>query len=411
MSQNIFALRPKCQTYAWGKDATSSIVAQFMAKNDPSFVIDGAQNYAELWMGTHPKGPASLIIGDQAVSLNEWVKENSSSLGDRVLSRFGAELPFLLKILSIRTALSIQAHPNKKHAEQLFSSDPKNYPDDNHKPEMIIALTPMKALCGFRPLSEIATFMRSNDVLRSVVGEAASSKLLASFQSETEGRAALVECFRELMVRDKAAVKAAVTVLVDAITHGVVEQQSVADHWALVLNEQYPGDVGCFCVYFLNIVELQTGEALFLGPNIPHAYLTGDGIECMSRGDNVVRAGCTEKFRDVTTLCEMLTYQTGPATNYMVQPTADALQQGVVTYDTPVDEFKVSVMKISGDSNGNFAAQNAPSIILVTDGSGVATVNSQTVQLRAGSVYFVTSNQEINVKSDADGITIFRAYC
>ena len=44
----VFALRPKCQTYAWGKDANSSIVAQFMAKNDPSFVIDSAQNYAEV---------------------------------------------------------------------------------------------------------------------------------------------------------------------------------------------------------------------------------------------------------------------------------------------------------------------------------------------------------------------------
>ena len=61
------------------------------------------------------------------------------------MSRFGAELPLLLKILSIRTALSIQAHPDKALAELLFARDPKNYPDDNHKPEMIIALNEMQA--------------------------------------------------------------------------------------------------------------------------------------------------------------------------------------------------------------------------------------------------------------------------
>ena len=57
---------------------------------------------------------------------------------------YGLQLPFLLKVLSIRTALSIQAHPNKTLAGQLRSSDPTNSPDDNHKPEMVIALTELK---------------------------------------------------------------------------------------------------------------------------------------------------------------------------------------------------------------------------------------------------------------------------
>jgi len=43
----------------------------------------------------------------------------------------------------------------------------------------------------------------------------------------------------------------------------------------LRLNSQFPGDVGCFCAYFLNHVTLQPGEAMFLGPNLPHAYLSG----------------------------------------------------------------------------------------------------------------------------------------
>lgn len=45
------------------------------------------------------------------------------------------------------------------------------------------------------------------------------------------------------------------------------------------LASEFPGDVGCFCVYFLNYLTLQPGEALYLGPNEPHAYLSG-GESC-----------------------------------------------------------------------------------------------------------------------------------
>lgn len=43
----------------------------------------------------------------------------------------------------------------------------------------------------------------------------------------------------------------------------------------LRLHSQYPGDIGCFTIYFLNLVRLEPGEAMFLGANEPHAYLQG----------------------------------------------------------------------------------------------------------------------------------------
>lgn len=43
----------------------------------------------------------------------------------------------------------------------------------------------------------------------------------------------------------------------------------------LRLQFNYPGDVGCFAPFFLNHFVLQPGEATFLGPNEPHAYLYG----------------------------------------------------------------------------------------------------------------------------------------
>ena len=43
----------------------------------------------------------------------------------------------------------------------------------------------------------------------------------------------------------------------------------------LKLHREFPGDVGCFAVYFLNHITLQPGQAMFLDANLPHAYLSG----------------------------------------------------------------------------------------------------------------------------------------
>ena len=52
-------------------------------------------------------------------------------------------------MLSVAKALSIQAHPDKKLAQYLHSTQPHIYKDPKHKPEMALALTPFEALCGF----------------------------------------------------------------------------------------------------------------------------------------------------------------------------------------------------------------------------------------------------------------------
>lgn len=50
----------------------------------------------------------------------------------------------------------------------------------------------------------------------------------------------------------------------------------------LRLHSQYPGDIGCFAIYFLNLMKLKPGECMFLGANEPHAYLYGG--EFLQRG-------------------------------------------------------------------------------------------------------------------------------
>lgn len=77
----------------------------------------------------------------------------------------------------------------------------------------------------------------------------------------------------------------------------------------LSLEQQYPGDVGVLSAFFFNYVKLNPGEALYIGANEPHAYLSGECVECMATSDNVIRAGLTPKYKDVQTLCSMLTYK------------------------------------------------------------------------------------------------------
>lgn len=99
---------------------------------------------------------------------------------------------------------------------------------------------------------------------------------------------------------------------------------------------------------FLNHFVLRPGQATFLGPNEPHAYLAGDCVECMACSDNTIRAGLTPKFKDVQTLCASLTYQmTAPP---FFRPRQ--LAPGVTEYAPPVREFAVQKLEVGAGPGG-----------------------------------------------------------
>lgn len=148
------------KTYDWGKSGINSAVAQLAMANDPDFVLKDDETYAEMWMGTHFCG----------VSI---VKETGETL-DRAIK---TELPYLFKVLSIRKALSIQVHPNKCEAERLHAERPLIYKDDNHKPELSIALTPFKALVGFQPVEYIIDLIDEFQPLSKLIGKEAVEDL------------------------------------------------------------------------------------------------------------------------------------------------------------------------------------------------------------------------------------------
>lgn len=408
MASNVYKLRCDVQTYAWGKLGMDSEVARLAKLADPDFTVDEQQPYAELWMGAHPKAPSKLL--SNGAPLSEFVQNNPSTLGDKVLKLFRGELPFLFKVLSVNKSLSIQAHPDKPHAEKLHAERPDIYKDPNHKPEMAIALTLFEGLCGFRPLKEIQDFLRSVPELRAVVGSTNADNL-CSCTSDDEAPQKLKQCFESLMKCDPETRRAhleSLVMRVSKLDKSSDEFQNTFGELLLRLNSQFPGDVGCFVIYFLNHIKLSPGEAMFLSANVPHAYLDGNCIECMACSDNVVRAGLTPKLIDVPTLCEMLEYVPSSIEARKYQYKQNESDPYLKIYNPPIDDFAVHCVTIPSDiTSYTFAPVDSPSILLILDGKG----SLADMPIHGGAVFFTGANAELNVALDGCGLRCFRALC
>ncbi|KAJ9638929.1 Mannose-6-phosphate isomerase [Coniosporium tulheliwenetii] len=416
----------------------SAAVKFAAATQSDDFKIEDEKPYAELWMGTHPSLPSKDLETQR--SLLELVQENKALMSPEISEKYEGKLPFLFKVLSIRKALSIQAHPNKKLAEQLHSKDPKNYPDDNHKPEMTIAITPFDGLCGFRPLGEISHFLSTVPSFRKLVGEEKAK----NFQETVKGREtsdkeedaaankkALQEAFTGLMNAKSEEIESAAKELLEAAKNegedfagggGPSNNGKELADLVVRLNDQFPADIGLFVLFFLNYVKLEVGEAMFLKADDIHAYLSGDIIECMASSDNVVRAGFTPKFKDVSTLTTMLTYSYAPISEQKMHPTPypyvnlnrAAYSSGsyCLLYDPPIEEFSVTKLELKADgAKATFDPIQGPSIILCTAGEGTVSVGPKTEEIKPGYVFFVGATAELVVESKSEDLTIFKAFC
>ncbi|XP_053127949.1 mannose-6-phosphate isomerase [Hemicordylus capensis] len=416
----VFPLACAVQNYAWGKLGQDSEVAKLLASSDPMAQIEADKPYAELWMGTHPKGDA--VILDNRIpqkTLGQWIADNPGCLGSKVKEAFQGRLPFLFKVLSVNSALSIQAHPTKELAEKLHAQYPEHYPDANHKPEMAIALTPFEGLCGFRLVEEIVAFLQNVPEFRALIGNVAAEQLERSVGDDPRGvSAALRICFTRMMKSEKKVFVDQLNMLVKRITQEAAsgkDTTSSCGELLLKLHSQYPGDIGCFAIYFLNLMKLQPGECMYLGANEPHAYLYGDCIECMACSDNTVRAGLTPKFIDVLTLCEMLNYTPAPRSSKLLVPIQNPLDPFIYLYDPPIPDF--SVMRIEIPSSVKLylvSAIDSASILLVVQGSatGTSTAAASEMGLVPGSVVFISANESISLHlSTAAGMLLFRACC
>ena len=320
----MFTLTCKAQNYAWGKMGHESLVGQIFAKHNPDVSAEeiNAKPFAEFWMGDHPNGPSQFTVDSSNAILKEliqdeqFLKDNEGKtlpinslfklnpdrfLGKTYIENFGADgsLAYLFKVLSVRTALSIQAHPNKGLAEKLHVQFPDIYKDPNHKPEIAIALNDDFVACyGFASAETIQANLDQNPALAALF-KPESLPLNEEFLKQT-----ISKMFNELDTADNEATRrSTIESIVQNINSLEESQRSQHQNLCLKLVSQYgTADIGILFSFLFNILKMKTGESFVISPDEPHAYISGDLIEAMVSSDNVVRGGLTPKFKDTKTL-------------------------------------------------------------------------------------------------------------
>mmetsp|Transcript_89699 Transcript_89699/g.155217 ORF Transcript_89699/g.155217 Transcript_89699/m.155217 type:complete len:507 (-) Transcript_89699:515-2035(-) len=405
-SVGALRLEPAIQNYAWGRPWQTSLVAQLCETKDRP--LDRMKSYAEMWMGTHPNGPASVKlessdgVGGITASLKSVISGNPEYWLGRDAWRFKNDLPFLLKVLSVNQALSIQAHPHRKLAEYLHDTYPDRYKDANHKPEICLPLGAFEALVAFRPFAEIQRYIEDMEELQQLCGFGMALSLK--------------DLYGRLMRSNAAKVAEQAKKLVQRLEQKPKEKRSPEEALVLRLQKDYPGDVGIFSVFFLNYVQIAEDEAhcfIFCAPDEPHAYLYGDCVECMSLSDNVVRAGLTPKFKDVETLLNMMTYRDDRLPSLVNK--GEQVSPGVVKYDPPVEDFLVyEVEGLSRPGEGAQAPLELPhaSICICTSGSfsiDFQTASSQVEEVRRGQSFFVRAGSLLHILRAEQGSKLFVA--
>uniref|UniRef100_A0A7N0SZI6 mannose-6-phosphate isomerase n=1 Tax=Kalanchoe fedtschenkoi TaxID=63787 RepID=A0A7N0SZI6_KALFE len=414
-SRRVQRLQCAVHNYDWGLPASASRVASLHGLNS-RVSVDPRKPYAELWMGTHDSGPSFLDsnkgLGDSnrvaaLTSLKSWVLQNPGVLGDKVLENWGCDLPFLFKVLSVGKALSIQAHPDKELAAILHRTHPNIYKDANHKPEMALAITDFEALCGFISLEELKDVVSSVPEVGELIGSSNKDRILHFNvkDGQEKFKPLLHEVFTKLMSADKDIVAEVISKVKNRLqSQNKVNLLTDKELLVLRLEEQFPGDVGVISAFFFNYVRLKPGEALYIGANEPHAYLSGECIECMATSDNVVRAGLTPKLLDVQTLCSMLTYKQG----YPEILEGISVNPFTKRYIPPFDEFEVDHCGLPQGGSTAFPAVPGPSIFLVMAGQGTMRTDISEEIIAEGDVFFAPADCEIQLTAKTE-LQIYRA--
>jgi mannose-6-phosphate isomerase len=354
--------------YAWG---SRSVIARIQGRHVPS---DGPE--AELWLGAHPGGPSTVERPGGSVSLGDLVAaEPDRLLGPAVTAAFGARLPYLLKVLAADAPLSLQAHPDPEQARAGYAAGHPCYVDDSHKPELLVAVTPFDALCGFRP----------PDVSAAVLEAFELPELAPVVAALRAGASGLRDAVRILLTWPAPQRPALVQAVVRA-AGGAGADHPYAAAFALVegLAEHHPEDPGVLVALLLHHVCLEPGEAIWMPAGNLHAYLSGAGVEVMAASDNVLRGGLTAKRVDVDELLRVLRFE---VLDDPVVP-ARAVQPGVTTWPVPVREFALHRVMLDTWVPRVRLAVDGPRIVLCLSGEVTADDGGGPVAVPAGAAAF-----------------------
>ncbi|GAA5204217.1 mannose-6-phosphate isomerase, class I [Microbacterium jejuense] len=327
--------------YAWG---STTLLAALEGREAPG------RPEAEVWFGDHPGDPSETPDGR---TLDGWIAADGPGAG------IEAPLPYLLKLLAAASALSIQAHPSKSQAEAGFAREEaagiprdaadRTYRDDNHKPELIVALSDeFRAVAGLRELDATR---------RLVAGLGTGAAPLAQRLAEPDASLSAVIGW---LLSDGA--DAARDVIAAAVA-GASDEFAAELDLVRTLDAAFPGDPGIVVALLMNLVTLRRGEGLFVPAGVLHAYLEGLGVELMAASDNVLRGGLTPKHVDAAELVSVLDPE--PGLPPVIRPRD--LGDGVRAYDVPIADF--ALFAVTPGEAAATVALDGPAIALATSGA------------------------------------------
>ena len=384
------------QHYSWGG---TKFLPQLLTIENPNHAP-----FAEYWLGVHAGGPASVEVNQQAVLLSDIIASDPvAALSAPVYEQFGG-LPYLFKVLDVKDMLSIQVHPTKEYAKVAFEKEEaagvaldasnRNYKDQNHKPEIMLAMSEFWLLHGFK--SEVK-------ILETLENSAEFQVLAPLYKSE-----GLAGLYTFLMEMEQAQVDSLLgPVIKRALRNkqdGKIDKTS-PEWWVAKLYENsngiYPIDKGVFSIYLFNIVCIMPGQGIFQDAGVPHAYLEGQNVELMANSDNVLRGGLTPKHIDVPELIKNIKFEY--IEPVIIEGTKPCMGESV--YPAPTQDFGIASIRLDG-SNGYSHEAHSLEIFLVVEGGCV--VNNQ-MSIKTGEAFVVFPGNKLNIHASGKSL-IYRAF-
>jgi mannose-6-phosphate isomerase len=342
--------------------------------------------FAEYWMGAHVSAPAKIETPNGMISIHE----------------FGS-IPYLFKVLDVAKMLSIQVHPSKENAvigfelEQqagiAIDASNRNYKDQNHKPEVMVALSDFWLLHGFL----------APELLEARLKEIKYFNSLEPYFKGGDYKG-LYQFFMQLSVSEADLIlKPLMEDAVASVKNGIVNK--LHPHWWA--NKYYNGvvpesniDKGIFSIYILNIVQVAKYQAVFQGAGLLHAYLEGQNIELMANSDNVLRGGLTPKHIDIDELIKHVQFIPTYPNVLLGDP-----QNNIETlYPCPVPDFGLSKIALNQGESYTITSQ-ALEMLLVMEGQLEIDGNVY----HAGEVAMVPASHQLSIHAMESSV-VFKAF-
>jgi mannose-6-phosphate isomerase len=401
VENGVFRLFGKIQHYSWGGYSFLPALLGLQPKPDTP--------YAEYWMGAHEKLPSEILQSDGAtLALDRLIQDQSDKiLGSHVAQRYG-RLPYLFKILDVREMLSIQVHPNKAEAEIGFAQEnmlgipltapERNYKDNNHKPELQLALSDFWLLHAFRPEDQILKVLNEVPEFHSLIPVFAHG-----------GYRGL---YKHLMEMPSKQVASLLLPLEQRILQqyevGMLEKTS-PDYWAAKAIKDRSEDAydrGIFSIYLFNLIKLEPGSAIFQDAGIPHADLEGQAIEIMANSDNVIRGGLTPKHVDVPQLLKLTTFQ--GITPTIVEGKEESTPHEFF-YRSPGRDFGISKIVLKkGERYENISYSTE--IMLLYSGESMFATLDKDIGVKKGESILIPAQKNYRLQALSDEVVIFKAF-